>query len=312
MLSFPRFPFLMAALAAAMLSVPAAQAQTAAAFPAVVSGPAGQITQEEVEIAVRDLVPLGQQANFWLSKDAVGRLARSLYTQRALAAQAEQAGLDKSPQAQAYLRQVRERTLTSLLMDERSNAAQPDEKALQALAQAEYRARPERFALPEEVHARHILVPVAGDGSDDAQAKAKADALLDELRKGADFVQLAQENSSDKGSAQRGGDLGFFPRGKMVPAFEEAAFDLKKPGNLAGPVKTQFGYHIIELMERKPASTKKFEDVLPDLKKEMAAKLENQTRKQLWEAADASAQTDDATLKALLERHAAPSEVQKP
>ena len=302
----------MAALAAAVLSVSAAQAQTAAASSVVVSGPAGQITQEDLEIIVRDLVPLAQQADFWSDPNAVVRMARSLYTQRALAAQAEQAGLDKQPRAQAYVRLLRERALTTLLLDEHAKTTQPDEQALETYAQSEYRGRPERFKLPEQIHARHILVPVAGDGSDDAQAKAKADALLDELRKGADFVQLAQENSSDKGSAQRGGDLGFFPRGKMVPAFEEAAFDLKKPGNLAGPVKTQFGYHIIELMERKPANTKKFEDVLPDLKKEMAAKLENQTRKQLWEAADASAQTDDAILKALLERHAAPSEVQKP
>jgi len=313
MFSSPRFSLLIAALTAAMLSVSAAQAQTAvASSPVVVSGPAGQITQEDVEIAVRDLVPPEQQAGFWVNAGTVGRFARNLYTQRALAAQAEQAGLDKSPQAQAYLRQVRERALTALLMEERGKTAPFDEKALESLARSEYLARPERFAQPEEVHARHILLSPDKDGSDDAQVKTKADALLDELRKGADFAKLAQENSSDKGSAQQGGDLGFFPRGKMVPAFEEAAFDLKKPGDLAGPVKTQFGYHIIELMERKPAGTKKFEDVLPDLKKEMAAKLASQTRKQLWDAADAPAQVDNAAATALAERQVQQVERQKP
>ncbi|MDR0274975.1 MAG: peptidylprolyl isomerase [Burkholderiaceae bacterium] len=311
MLSFPKFSVLVAALAASMLSLSAARAQTAvpAASAAalslvVVSGPAGQITQEEVEVIVRDLVPLKRQADFWVDTDALKRLARDLYTQRALAAQAGQTGLDKSPRAQTYFKLLRERALTTLLMDDRAKAAQPDEQALVAYAQSEYRARPERFALPEEIHARHILIAVAKDGSDDAQARAKAEALLNELRKGADFGKLAQEISSDKGSAQRGGDLGFFARGKMVAPFEQAAFDLQKPGDLAGPVKTQYGYHIIELLERKPAATKKFEDVLTELKKEIAAKIENQQRQQLWEAADASAQIDDASLQALAERHA--------
>jgi len=303
MLSFPKFSFLAAALAAAMLSLSAAQAQTAAS-PVVVSGPAGQVTQEDVEIIVRDLVPQAQWAAFWSNPDGVGRFARSLYTQRALAAQAEQAGLDKPPQAQAYFRLLRERALTTLLLDERGKAAQPDEQAVAALARSEYRARPERFAQPEEIHARHILLPLAKDGSDDAQVKAKADALLGELRQGADFAKLAQENSSDKGNAQRGGDLGFFARGRMVPAFEDAAFGLKNPGDLAGPVKTQFGYHIIELMERKPAGTKPFEDVLPELKKEVAAKLDTQERQRLWEAADAPAHIDDANLKAMAASHA--------
>jgi peptidyl-prolyl cis-trans isomerase C len=326
MLSSPRFCRLAAAWAVAALSLaaaPAALAQTPPAAPAaaasapasaapaaapaatvVVSGPAGQITQEDVEIIVHDLVPPEQQASFWSNPDAVARLARSLYTQRALAAQAEQAGLDKSPQAQEYFKLLREGALTALLMDARAKAAQPDDQALTAYAQSEYRAKPDRFALPEQVRVRHILIAVAKDGSDDAQAKAKAEELLDELHKGADFEKLAMANSADKSSAVRGGDLGFFARGKMVPAFDEAAFGLKKPGDLAGPIKTQFGYHILELVERKPASAKPFEQVLPELKKEIAAKLAAQEKQRLWEAADAPAQTNDANLKALAARHA--------
>jgi len=249
---------------------------------------------------VHDLVPPDQQAEFWTNQDVVERLARSLYTQRALAAQAEQAGLDQSPRAQEYFKLLRERALTALLMDEHAKAARADDKALTAYAQSEYRAKSDRFALPEEVRARHILVAVAKDGSDDAQAKAKAEELLDELHKGADFEKLASANSADKGSAARGGDLGFFARGKMAPAFEQAAFDLKQAGDLAGPVKTQFGYHIIQLVERKPGGVKPFEQALPDLKKEAATKLETQEKQRVWSAAEATAQTDNDSLKALL------------
>jgi peptidyl-prolyl cis-trans isomerase C len=291
------------ALAAAHAQPAAAPPPAEGANPVVASGPAGQVTQSEVEIMVNEMVPAAQRESFWTNPQSVERFARNLYTQRALAAEAVQAGADQSSQGAQYLKLMRERALMTLWLTQSGQAAVPDGKALEAYARSEYRAKPERFALPEEVHARHILVPVAKDGSDDAAAKAKAEALLAELRKGGDFAALAKENSSDKASAQRGGDLGFFTRGKMVPEFEQAVFDLKKPGDLAGPVKTQFGYHIIELTERKAASTQKFEDALPALKEEAAAQLDSQARQRLWDAADAAAQVDEAEVKALMTRH---------
>ena len=98
----------------------------------------------------------------------------------------------------------------------------------------------------EALHARHILIESSGDGT---QAQEQAQELIDQLDSGADFAQLARQYSDDTGSAQRGGDLGWFGRGRMVEAFEEAAFGAT-PGEIVGPVESRFGYHIIEVLEQ--------------------------------------------------------------
>ena len=293
---------------ACALAVAAAQAEPAAgaagsADPVLASGPAGRITQSEVEVMANDMIPAAQRESFWANPQSVGQFARNLYIQRALAAEAAQAGTGQSGQGAEYLQLIRERALMMLWLQKHGAAAVADDKALEAYARSEYRANPERFATPEQVHVRHILVPVAQDSSDDAAAKIKAEALLAQLRSGGDFASLAKENSADKRSAQRGGELDAFARGKMAAEFEQAAFDLKKPGELAGPVKTQFGYHIIELIDRQPGSTKKLEEVLPLLKEEAASRLEGQERQRLWDTAGEAAQTDDAAVKALVARH---------
>lgn len=284
----------------------AAQAQAADAGQAViVNGPAGPLTRAEVELMVRDLVPQAQRADFWGKPEAVGRFARSLYAQRLLAGDAVKAGIDKTPEGTLYLKLLRERGLAEQLMRQREQAQVPDDKALDAYARSEYQAHPERFKLPEQVHARHILLAVAKDGSDDAQVKAQAEKLMAELRGGADFATLAQQFSVDKASAARGGDLGEFGPGKMVPAFDAAVFALSKPGDLAGPVKTPFGYHIIELVSRKPAQVKPFEQVLPELRQQLRGQIESRERLNTWNAAQEQAQVDDAAVKALSAEHVA-------
>lgn len=104
----------------------------------------------------------------------------------------------------------------------------------------------------EQVRARHILISVAADASeaDSALALAEAISITQRLRAGEDFATLAAQYSDDTGSAQQGGDLGFFGRGQMVPEFEEAAFSLPI-GQISEPVKSQFGYHIIEVTEQR-------------------------------------------------------------
>ncbi len=104
----------------------------------------------------------------------------------------------------------------------------------------------------EQVRARHILISVAADASeaDSALALAEAISITQRLRAGEDFATLAAQYSDDTGSAQQGGDLGFFSRGQMVSEFEEAAFSLPI-GQISEPVKSQFGYHIIEVTEQR-------------------------------------------------------------
>ena len=293
-----------AAQAQAPATKPAAAAAAPAANPStvVVSGPAGKVTQSELEAMVNEVVPPAQRASFWSQPQTVDRFARSLYNQRALSQQALAGGVDKTRAGAEYLQLVRERALSKLWLDQHAQAAAPNPKAVTDFARSEYRAQPDRFKTPEQVQVRHILLPLAPDGSDDAAVKARAEELLAQARKGADFAKLAAQYSSDKASAQRGGDLGFFGRGMMLPEFENAAFGLKKPGDLAGPVKTRFGYHIIELVAHKPASAAKFEDVAPELEQEAKAKIEGQARERLWDAAGAGAKVNEAAIKAMAEQ----------
>ena len=120
------------------------------------------------------------------------------------------------------------------------------------------------FSYPERVRARHILISVAPDAPAKTrqQAQAKAEQILEQLKKGADFAKLAAQDSDDPGTRDRGGDLGFFERGQMIKPFEDAAFSLK-PGQLSGVVATRFGYHIIRVEEVKPAHTDTLEQARP-------------------------------------------------
>jgi peptidyl-prolyl cis-trans isomerase C len=129
-----------------------------------------------------------------------------------------------------------------------------------------YDKNPDKFEQPESLRASHILIR-ADQNADEAtkkKARAQAEAVLEKAKAGGDFAALAKQHSAD-GSAQQGGDLGFFPRGQMVPAFEQAAFALKD-GEISGIVETQFGYHIIKATERKAASKVPLEQVSDRIK----------------------------------------------
>lgn len=112
----------------------------------------------------------------------------------------------------------------------------------------------DKYDTPEQVRARHILIRVPENASEVeiAQAKKQLEDIKKEIENGADFAELAKKHSQDPGSAQNGGDLGWFTRGQMVPEFEDAAFALE-PGQISDPVRTQFGFHLIKVEEKKPA-----------------------------------------------------------
>lgn len=126
-----------------------------------------------------------------------------------------------------------------------------------------YQANIERYRTPEERRASHILIPAAASASaeDKAKAKAQAEDLLQRIKSSpGKFAELAAKFSKDPGSAEKGGDLGFFGRGLMVKPFDDAVFALKV-GELAGPVETQYGYHIIRLDAIKLPQATPFEAV---------------------------------------------------
>ncbi|HET6216768.1 MAG TPA: peptidyl-prolyl cis-trans isomerase [Acidobacteriaceae bacterium] len=125
-----------------------------------------------------------------------------------------------------------------------------------------YQGHQKDYQVPDEVKVRHILikVPTGADAKTDAAAKQKAEDLLKQIKGGADFAALAKANSDDPGSKEQGGELGMIQRGVTVPAFEKAAFALPV-GKVSDVIKTQFGYHILEVEEKQTAHLKPLEEV---------------------------------------------------
>jgi len=133
-------------------------------------------------------------------------------------------------------------------------------------AQKFYDGNPQYFQIPEQVHAAHILLKV--DPTATPEQKAELKKKLEDMRadiesKKTAFAEAAKV-SDDKSNAQKGGDLGFFPRGRMVKPFEEAAF-AATPGTLTGVVETQFGYHLINVIEKRPVGKKSLEESKKDI-----------------------------------------------
>lgn len=136
--------------------------------------------------------------------------------------------------------------------------------------QARYDAQKINFTSPEERRASHILIQ-AGEDAPAAErdaARQKAETLLERIRGGEDFAELAKSESDDPGSASEGGDLGFFTLGAMVPAFEEAAFALEQ-GQVSDVVESPFGFHIIKLSAVRGGEVKPFDEVKEQIREEI-------------------------------------------
>lgn len=179
--------------------------------------------------------------------------------------------LDKDKDILSDLEKFRKRLLAQKLIEkvvlEGTVVSEEEEKKY-------YEEHKNDFRSEELVNAAHILIKGdAEDESKDKEAMAKAEGLLKKINEGGDFATLAKENS-DCPSKEKGGELGFVSRGRMVPEFEEAAFKLKA-GEMSGIVKTKFGYHIIKALDRMEEKQKEFDEV----KKEIQEKLLDEKRR---------------------------------
>jgi peptidyl-prolyl cis-trans isomerase D len=132
-----------------------------------------------------------------------------------------------------------------------------------AQVQDYYNAHRDEYRTPERVHARHILLSIANKPKDEIpKIQAQAEALDKQIKGGADFAELAKKNSQDPGSAQKGGDLGWVSRGQMVKNFEDSVFTLK-PNEISNVVTTEYGFHIIQVLEKQPAHLQTLDEVKP-------------------------------------------------
>ena len=187
------------------------------------------VTQDMVDTALAAM-PADVRAQV-VSQGLQVRLRDHMVLQELLWQEAVKRGLANEPRVQAALVMAARDVLANAVL-EAATGRRSDPVAVKAY----YDAHPEHFKRPQ-VHARHILVPDE-QGARDALAKVKG---------GTSFADVARTVSRDPGSAENGGDLGWFERGTMVPEFEAAAFGAA-PGALVGPVKSQFGWHVLEIL----------------------------------------------------------------
>lgn len=248
-------------------SKPAAAAP-AAADPIVIAAGDLSIKQSEFENAIKTLPPEYQQYATGAGKK---QFAEDYLKMRMLSAEGIKAGLDKDPDLLKQLTLMRENLVAQAQLKRlEANIAISDEDLKKA-----YDAKQNEY---EQVKASHILIAFKGSPAAQAgkpeiteeQAKAKAEDLRKQVAGGASFEELAKKESDDTGSGAKGGELGEFGRGQMVPEFEKAAFE-SKPGDLT-VVRTQFGYHVIKVEEHKKTP---FEQVKGTLERQ-----ERQTRLQ--------------------------------
>jgi len=184
-------------------------------------------------------------------------LVKQLTERRLVLMAAEAAKLADQPDVASQITQARARILEQAYVSTKVNKA-ATEKALHARYEAE---RGKLASAADEVRASHILV----------ETKEEADAIVAELQKGGDFAAIAKVKSKGPSGA-KGGDLGYFTKDKMVPAFANAAFALKV-GDVSAPVKTGFGWHIITAVDRRQGAGPSFAKRAPELRQAMAAQI---------------------------------------
>src|SRR5262245_8815204 len=162
----------------------------------------------------------------------------------------------------------RRRVLAAVL----PTASVPPPAVTDADVEAAYKARRSQFEQPERRKISHILikVPAVGGSAAEDQAKARADSALARVRGGADFAQVAKEMSEDSPTASRGGELGLIAAGEIVPDVDKVIQSMKA-GEVAGPVRSPFGYHVLKAFEIVPGSRKELKEVAPTLRATLAA-----------------------------------------
>ena len=222
-----------------------------------------EITQEDFNHVLEGIpVQIRQQ---YMSSDGKAKLLEQLVDMHTFALEAKRLKLDKDPELQRKIKDIEKRVLATGYVDYLNKTIRVGDDQLMAY----YNDNKSEFVQKEQVRARHILV----------KTEAEARAVLEELKAGKDFVKLAEEKSVGP-SGKRGGDLGWFSRGRMLPGFEEVAFSLKK-GEISDVVKTRFGFHVIKLEDKKEGGQETFEQA----KEKIARKLTTQGTKALVDQA---------------------------
>jgi len=205
------------------------------------------IYQSEVDAFVNEL---GDQAKQLPPADLQERVVDRLVEIKLAAAKATAEKIEQDPAVAQRLSSGQTATVAQAYLDKAARALITD-----AVLKAKYDDLVKQATPAEEVRARHILV----------KTEAEAKDIIKQLDKGADFEKLAKDKSTDPGSGESGGDLGYFTKDKMVPEFADAAFKLEKGKYTETPVHTQFGWHVIQVVDKRPQPLPSFDQVKPQL-----------------------------------------------
>jgi peptidyl-prolyl cis-trans isomerase C len=227
-------------------------------------------------------------------KGALKNNIANVYVRRVLAAEADKSGVAKAPLVLSAIEKAKERILSDAMLESIDQKNQPSLDAIEAYARTMYSANQQKFGTPEQVRASHILIRTG-----DQDAKSKIQDIRKQIQGGSDFEELAKTRSQDPGSAVKGGDLGYFGRGRMIDQFEKVVFAMSKPGEVSDVFESPFGFHIIKLIDKKPAGVKPFPEVKDQLMKEAQNEILMQGRLKEQDRILKDAKFDDQALESL-------------
>jgi peptidyl-prolyl cis-trans isomerase C len=233
----------------------------------LVNGVGFEVTDSDVR-AELEYLPDGVRGQYETDPAKLRLLIDDIYRRAAIAHAARAAGLDTHPDYAYRLRRAELEELVAIAVDEQRHRVLGDLPDFHRRAWELYRSDVEAYRTPERVRVRHILLRSAGC-DEAAVTRQRLEQIRAQILAGVPFEELARTHSEDRASAERGGDLGLISRGKTVPAFEEAAFELTEPGQVSGIVETDFGLHLIQLVERREARQRPFEEVEDNLIKQL-------------------------------------------
>jgi len=252
------------------IAVISAQAQS------LIAGQGISIDAKEIQ---EELERASIESKVELAKTGLKKNITNLYVRRVLANEATKSDVAQNKLVLSAIEKAKERILSDAMLESLDQKNQPSLDAIEAYARTMYTANQQKYVIPEQLRASHILIRTG-----EQDAKTKMQDILKQIKAGADFEELAKTRSQDPGSAGKGGDLGYFGRGKMIDQFEKIVFAMSKPGELSEVFDSPFGFHIIKLTDKKPAGVKSFAEVKDQLMKEaqneilMQGRLKEQDR----------------------------------
>lgn len=263
--------------------------------PVLVKGATLEVRKSDFELEKKNTPP-DQRLELATNLPRIQRVLERLFLNKTLLSEARKTGFDKDPAVMAELEYTLNQKLASLYAAHLgSKITVPD---LEPALREQYRLEASTLAEPEKVRASHILVNTKSRSKD--EARRRAEEVRAKAVAGQDFKELVKQYSDDPSARRNDGDLGHFPFAQMVPEFAKAAFAMKTPGEISPLVETEFGFHVIRYVDRKPARTPTYEELraklLEEKEREYRAQQTREIFNRLMESQDPKANMDEVKL----------------